>query len=383
MKGQKKSTTAQATEASRPADDSQANPPDGLGTVPSIESILNAQLGSDEPGQQPAQPGEPEKGESQEAVTEPESPQPKDEPKPKSEAETEQDSGTEESQEQSESDGDEESGEDDDGDEDASDEESRKYSARIQRRIDRLTKRYRATQNDLTRERERARELEARLEQNGTQPQMSPAPAGQAGLENVTAPQLDTIESQATRLHSDLDDYVDGMATDAQRKSVESYAETQGLDEVGLKRRRRDLQRLIEREIPRRREFIAREAALEPRAVELFPFWKDRSSEDYQTAMQVVQTMPEIKRLPHWKIVAGTYLLGLKQLKAGLQESKSLPTKAPTAPPPKQPTRPSAPPARVPKPDVQRSALKDRAVKSANDNDVAAYFEHELATGRL
>jgi len=264
-------------------------------------------------------------------------------------------------------------------------EERKGWSASVQRKVDKLTKRLRTAEDELESERQRAQSLEERLEQSGAPPK-NQVPS--TGLANLSAQALNDIEASARTLIQSIPYYLKGKASAAQQAAVERYAQAQGLDNDGLELRRDELIELVGQWMPQRRQELAKDAEtaaqfkteetkFNVQAEQIFPFWKDRASEDYDLAQKVLKTMPEIKRLPHWRIVAGTYLLGLKQLQA-IAKAKGPTSAPPTSLPPKTPVRASG--QAVPrdgKGNAQRNALAN-AARKGDPKAITAYLEREL-----
>jgi hypothetical protein len=159
----------------------------------------------------------------------------------------------------------------------------------------------------------KAAELEAQLAQR---PQMA---AG--GLPTIE--ELDKLQGKADALIRDLENVVDGTATEEEAARV---AKVLGMDDLdspeGQRAAKRNL-REVERyaaTLPGQRQqvqnFRTQEAQLEPTAKEWFPFLYDKSHADYQEAQEVLRIMPELRqRTPAHRFALGTYVLGLRELR--------------------------------------------------------------------
>jgi len=359
-------STAPAKSA-QPAGSGQAtNPPS---KAPNLADIMEGILGNESgeqtaPSPEPGQEGEGQRAEGEGQVAESEG------------QGQEQEQGQEQGQEQ-------EQGAEGEGQDEV--EERKGWSASVQRKVDKLTKRLRTVEDELESERQRAQSLEERLEQSGAPPK-NQVPS--TGLENLSAQALNDLEASARTLIQSIPYYLKGKANAAQQAAVERYAQAQGLDNDGLELRRDELIELVGQWMPQRRQELAKDAEtavqfkteetkFNVQAEQIFPFWKDRASEDYDLAQKVLKAMPEIKRLPHWRIVAGTYLLGLKQLQA-IAKAKGPTATPPASLPPKTPVRASG--QAVPrdgKGNAQRNALAN-AARLGDPKAITAYLEREL-----
>jgi hypothetical protein len=367
-------SAATSPKSAQPAASGQATNPPSKG--PNLADIMEGILGDDAGGQAAPPPESGSEGEGQGAEAGDQRPEVGDQ-KPETEGQAAEGEGQGAK-------GKEQGAEGEKGDED--DEAERKgWSASVQRKVDKLTKRLRTAEDELDSERQRAQSLEERLEQSGAQPK-NQVPS--TGLENLSAQTLDNVEASARMLIQSIPYYLKGKANAAQQARVEQYAQAQGLDNDGLELRRGELMELVSQWVPQRRqqlakdaeqaaEFKTEEAKFNTQADQIFPFWKDRDSKDYNAAQNVVKLMPEIKRLPHWRIIAGTYLLGLKQLQA-IVKAKEPATAPPASLPPKTPVRASG--QAVPrdgKGNAQRNALVN-AARKGNPDAVTAYLETVL-----
>lgn len=114
---------------------------------------------------------------------------------------------------------------------------------------------------------------------------------------------------------------------------------------------RKKAARAIRRQLPEQLGYIQTVNQLEPKVVEAFPWWKDKASSEFQQAMLVLRSMPDLARFPDYKFVVGDYLAGRAQRESPRKASS---TKAVRKAPP-QPTAPTAEPAPV-DPAAVRSA---------------------------
>ncbi len=212
----------------------------------------------------------------------------------------------------------------------------------FQKRIDKFTKRLRETED---RERETVGQLRSEIERlkAGQAPQPNTAPAVNAG--ELSEERLDAEERQAEQVRDAVESYLDDTASTQERAQVEAYMQKNGMDEAGLKRFARNLKQTLERELPKKRRALAdyrtKQEAAEPYVAQFVPFMNDPDSAEYAAAQQVLQALPEVKRLPHWKLTAGVYALGLKEF-AKLQAASKPGARPAQKTPPIQPGKPIA-----------------------------------------
>jgi hypothetical protein len=249
----------------------------------------------------------------------------------------------------------------------------------VQKRIDKLTRRLRETEEALETERQRVRDLEeSTAEQTGAPTPSTPA---QTGLEHLSASQIERVERDATELRDSIEDYLDGVADDSQRVRVERYMETQKLDETGLKRSRRELARLLERHIPARREFIRHQSDADAKTVQMFPWWNDRTSPEYQEAVAMLHARPEVRKWPDWKFALSVSVVGLREVRKQLEAKTGKPAASTVAakPPPKVPTpSESVPASRIPNKESQRQAIRASVLDNPDEETMTRYFEKAL-----
>ena len=91
-------------------------------------------------------------------------------------------------------------------------------------------------------------------------------------------------------------------------------------------------------------QYQAQAEAAEPHVEALVPFMNDPDSPEYASAQAVLKVLPEVKRLPHWKLTVGVYALGLKEFarrRQALTNGNGRMPAATTKTPPAQPGKPA------------------------------------------
>lgn len=257
----------------------------------------------------------------------------------------------------------------------------------VKRRIDKLT----AQKTELRQRAETAESRIAQLEQEmetlKTGQPAAAAPESPNGLNNITdAAALAKYEESARQLIRNIDRYQRNAMRPEDRKRFEGYLAEQGLfdssagepDGPGLSDLRYAAEDTLQQHIPARRQFLQEQAAWDPRITENFPFLKDRSSPDYQQFQQVARMIPEVKRFPHWKLIVGTYLLGLKQLEAKLANKPNGKPAARPPVPPRVPSSASAQPETRAGAGAQTEALRKKALETGSRDDMEAWVKTQL-----
>lgn len=92
-------------------------------------------------------------------------------------------------------------------------------------------------------------------------------------------------------------------------------------------------------ELPARYNYLQQQQAAVQGTLQNFPWWSKPESEEYQTALTVVNEFPEIKRRPDWMYLAGVVVEGLRAVTERAGKSKTAATikRAPAQPAPKAP----------------------------------------------
>ena len=109
------------------------------------------------------------------------------------------------------------------------------------------------------------------------------------------------------------------------------------------------------REMNTRREGIQVETQNSAMVDDAFPYWKDRTSQMYQQAQEIIRNRPDIKHSPTWKMDVTMYQLGLMAFQE-LMDSRGKTKQARKAP--AQPSSPAAAPKKSKAPTARDVFLK-------------------------
>ena len=142
-----------------------------------------------------------------------------------------------------------------------------------------------------------------------------PATAAPAAI--LDEKSLAQLAGTAEKFLAEAENFLDDSATEDERARVERYMQSERLDVNGLKRRVRETNAWLTRELPTQRQqvqtFKAAEARNEPLVKAVFPWLDDKASPEYARAQQAMTLMPELRaRTPDHRVALGTFVLGVK-----------------------------------------------------------------------
>ena len=190
--------------------------------------------------------------------------------------------------------------------EEDSEESSGDVSKGVQKRINKLVAAKKQALAEIEAYKDKLKELESRL---------SEAPTPIAQQENISeaVAKLNSVEAvdsewrKATEVLMWCEENPDGgtiRMPNGEETDVDDQQVRQ-MKRLALKRR--------EIELPARRQYLMIEREAEAQTVKEFPWWKDPSTKEYQTAQQVLRDFPEIKsKRADYKHIAGIVVLGLQ-----------------------------------------------------------------------
>lgn len=213
--------------------------------------------------------------------------------------------------------------------EEESEESSDDVSKGVQKRINKLVAAKKAALAEAQAYKEKLTELESKLNET---------PAQVAKQENISdavakltsVEQVDAEWRKATEVLMWCEENPDGGVIQMPNGEEADVDESQVRQMKKLALRRREL------ELPARRQYLLVEREAEAQTVKEFPWWKDPSTKEYQTAQQVLRDFPEIRaKRADYKHIAGIVVLGIQayQNMQGKQAAAPKPIKrAPSQP---------------------------------------------------
>jgi murein DD-endopeptidase MepM/ murein hydrolase activator NlpD len=234
-------------------------------------------------------------------------------------------------------------------------------------------------------------ELNSKLDELKDQPTLAEQTSrGESPVDRVqTLEDLKKEEQRAEQILDWSDDMLmqmksepDAVAEELKKQKVDlrdSYGEDDYTPErmdLFLSQLRRNADRNLRKSVPERRQYLETKKVSDAQGKELMPQMEDESSQFYQDTVDVMNTLPELTRLPHHKTAAGVFALGLEQLRQIEAEQKSNRAKS-AEPPSSQPGIPSAAPA------VESSAQPEKganALKSWKESGEPEDFDKFIET---
>lgn len=261
--------------------------------------------------------------------------------------------------------------------------------------MDRLQRRTR--QRDQARqELERTKTELAELKRKGAQ-QQPEVPQGPAGDFAELGNDLNQIERRlqeaqgyvktANDLLDDLRDDPEGVAQRLQAAGVKLDEYTPAAIRKYLKEVRDQESRVVEA-VPRRKEFLQKEAAAINRAREIMPELADPNSDRFKAVSEVIRQYPQLRQRPDWAFHATIYAMGheafAKMQGGGAAPAAAAPKPAPkaTPPPPKLPGASTAQPASTPTKESRIESLRQKAfAPGATKEDHARWTTALLGEG--
>ena len=243
------------------------------------------------------------------------------------------------------------------------DEQSEKDKANkgLFKRIDKLTAKRREAEGRVDELEAEIRTLRTELDAKEELPSLPPVDGNPYGHLKSTQ-DVEREMNQAEEVLEWCEDNADGaVVKNSKGEEVEYSAE----EIRGIKKNAR---KSLKRHLPNRLEYLKEETAVAQQVEQVFPYWKDRSSEGYQEAMQILRNRPDIRNHPSWKADVSIFQLGLQAYREMVNNPpQKAAAKKEVKKAPEQPAAPAAAPA-------TSSASKARSVSArknfGSDNTV-------------
>tara|TARA_B100000700_G_scaffold316878_1_gene407200 strand:+ start:643 stop:1713 length:1071 start_codon:yes stop_codon:yes gene_type:complete len=248
------------------------------------------------------------------------------------------------------------------------DEQSEKDKANkgLFKRIDKLTAKRREAEGRVDELEAEIRTLRTELDAKEELPSLPPVDGNPYGHLKSTQ-DVEREMNQAEEVLEWCEDNADGaVVKNSKGEEVEYSAE----EIRGIKKNAR---KSLKRHLPNRLEYLKEETAVAQQVEQVFPYWKDRSSEGYQEAMQILRNRPDIRNHPTWKADVSIFQLGLQAYREMVNNpTQKAAAKKEVKKAPEQPAAPAAAPATT-------GASKARSV-SARKNFKSENTVDSLAT---
>ena len=207
----------------------------------------------------------------------------------------------------------------------------------VQKRIDKLTARSKAKDEELEAKDGVIKSLKGQLEEAGEKGDAPPPSVSDPSNPFRHLKTAEEVQREELKTESVMDwceDHMEGSLV-SNSDGTESEYTAEDVREIRKKARR-----ALSRQLPAQREWINEHNAAEPYANESFTWWKDKASSEYQAAVAVMKEFPEVQRFSGFKISIGDMIEGMK---LRLNKQQAAKGKGKKKAPPKAPEQPSAP----------------------------------------
>jgi hypothetical protein len=209
-----------------------------------------------------------------------------------------------------------------------------------QKRLAKITRARREAEEKAAALESKVRELEGKATEKSEDPPVVAAVPNDPLAEVWSERKLDEEYTKARELKRWCDQHAEGAVVGGREYTA---------DEV--RQIRYNVEDALELHIPRRAAFLAQHKQLRPIAEKVYPWWKDRTSADYQAAQDVLRNAPHLMQHADYQVLVGDFLEGRKarlaREAAAKAPAKPKPAVAATKPVPKQPSKPAAAPSKV------------------------------------
>lgn len=243
----------------------------------------------------------------------------------------------------------------------------------VQKRINKLTARDKAKDEKIAELEAKLTEAQERASDTPKESVPSPPPDDNPFRALKTLKAVRHEELNAENILEWCDDNLEGAVVSTAEGETEYTAEE-------VRSIRRKASKALRRHLPEQKDWIAAHAATEPYIDAEFPWWKDKSTAEYQAAVQVMKEFPEIQRFPGYKVSIGDLVEGMKTRmareangKKGKKGGKVSPAKAP-----EQPILPAAEPAPMDERTVRSASARQRFNETGTMDDLANLLAAEM-----
>ena len=207
------------------------------------------------------------------------------------------------------------------------------------KRIDKLTAKRREAEGRVDGLEAEIRTLRTELDAKEELPSLPPVDGNPYSRLKSTQ-EVDREMDQAEEVLEWCEDNTDGAVVKNSKGDEVEYS----AEEIrGIKKNAR---KSIKKHLPNRLEYLKEEAAVAQQVEQAFPYWKDRSSESYQEAMEILRNRPDIRNHPTWKADVSVFQLGLQAYREMVNNpTQKAAAKKEVKKAPEQPAAPAAAPA--------------------------------------
>ena len=217
--------------------------------------------------------------------------------------------------------------------------ETDKANKGLFKRIDKLTAKRREAEGKVDELESEIRNLRSELDAKEELPSLPPVDGNPYG-HLKTSKDVEREMDQAEEVLEWCEDNVDGaIVKNTKGEEIEYSAE----EIRGIKKNAR---RSLKKHLPNRLDYLKEETSVADQVEQVFPYWKDRASEGYQEAMEILRNRPDIRNHPTWKADVSIFQLGLQAYREMVDNPpQKAAAKKEVKKAPEQPAAPAAAPA--------------------------------------
>lgn len=238
--------------------------------------------------------------------------------------------------------------------------DARRYSERTKARIERLAREKAEAKRLADEAAAKVSELESKLVELQNAPQVE-APKSHGSFSDVwDENKLNDEWQKARQLKRWCEDNQDGATLGDAEYTAQQVREI-----------KRSVEDALEVHIPQRFQFLKTFKALRPEIEKVYPWVKDKNSQEYAESLRLKAMLPQLTLLPEHDVLIGDFLVGRKMRLEAQKKASSPQVKAAPKPAPKQPGLPKQVPARVDTKAADAKAAEQRFFRSQGEQDLA------------
>lgn len=229
-------------------------------------------------------------------------------------------------------------------------------SSGVQKRIDKLTAMRKLAEEQVETLKKEVEQYKSKFEEFDRLNSLPPKDESNPFADLTTIEQIKAEYEQARNLRYQCEASPDGFSIG------ETYF---GPEEV--KAMKVNTMKAMEIGLPKQLEFIKAREHYEPIANEAYPWYKNKDSQEYKFAQQIMSTFKELKKFPDYKLFIGDYIRGYVA-----RNAQSVKKTATTARAPQMQVKPTSAPTPMSRNDATTKGMESRYLKSGSREDLKA-----------
>lgn len=229
-------------------------------------------------------------------------------------------------------------------------------SSGVQKRIDKLTAMRKLAEEQVETLKQEVEQYKTKFEEFDRLNSLPPKDESNPFADLATIDQIKAEYEQARNLRYQCEASPDGFSIG------ETYF---GPEEV--KAMKVNTMKAMEIGLPKQLEFVKAREHYEPIANEAYPWYKNKDSQEYKFAQQIMSTFKELKKFPDYKLFIGDYIRGYVA-----RNAQSVKKTATTARAPQMQVRPTSAPTPTSRNDATTKGMESRYLKSGSREDLKA-----------